>query len=104
MQEPTDLSTTVPQVLSGLLSLAFCLWYQYSKHWLANNVLGLAFSIQGIEHLSLGAVQTGVILLSGLFFYDIFWVFFTPVMVSTPCLLQPGLGLCSQAEHELGVT
>ena len=70
--------------MCGLLSLAFCLWYQQSKHWLANNALGLAFSIQGIEHLSLGAVQTGVILLSGLFFYDIFWVFFTPVMVSHP--------------------
>lgn len=38
--------------------------------------------MQGIEHLSIGAVSTGVILLSGLFFYDIFWVFCTPVMVS----------------------
>ena len=56
--------------------------YFKEKHWLANNVLGLAFSVQGIEHLSLGAVSTGVILLSGLFFYDIFWVFCTPVMVS----------------------
>ena len=56
--------------------------YFAEKHWLANNVLGLAFSVQGIEHLSLGAVSTGVILLSGLFVYDIFWVFCTPVMVS----------------------
>ncbi len=56
--------------------------YFKEKHWLANNVLGLAFSVQGIEHLSLGAVSTGVILLSGLFFYDIFWVFCTPVMVA----------------------
>ena len=30
----------------------------------------------------MGAVSTGVILLSGLFFYDIFWVFCTPVMVT----------------------
>ena len=52
------------------------------KHWLSNNALGLAFSITGVEHLSLGAVSTGVILLSGLFFYDIFWVFCTPVMVT----------------------
>ena len=55
--------------------------YYAQKHWLANNVLGLAFSVQGIEFLSLGSVQTGVILLTGLFFYDIFWVFCTPVMV-----------------------
>ncbi|KAF3539481.1 hypothetical protein F2Q69_00024312 [Brassica cretica] len=38
--------------------------------------------IQGIEMLSLGSFKTGAILLVGLFFYDIFWVFFTPVMVS----------------------
>lgn len=59
----------------------YCRYFK-EKHWLANNALGLAFSVQGIEHLSLGAVSTGVILLAGLFFYDIFWVFCTPVMVS----------------------
>ncbi|PSR95420.1 Signal peptide peptidase [Actinidia chinensis var. chinensis] len=32
--------------------------------------------------LSLGSFKTGAILLAGLFVYDIFWVFFTPVMVS----------------------
>ena len=36
----------------------------------------------GIEHLSLGAVSTGAILLAGLFVYDVFWVFCTPVMVT----------------------
>lgn len=60
----------------------FCYWYYMTKHWLANNVLGIAFSLQGVEHLSLGTVQNGVILLCGLFVYDVFWVFCTPVMVS----------------------
>lgn len=32
--------------------------------------------------LNLGSTQVGMILLWGLFFYDIFWVFFTPVMVT----------------------
>ena len=81
-QEPIDLSATVPECIGGVLSLAFCCWYYAKKHWLANNVLGICFSIEGIEHLSLGSIQTGAILLSGLFFYDIFWVFCTPVMVS----------------------
>jgi len=45
-------------------------------------VLGLSFSLQGIEYLTIDSIQIGVILLVGLFFYDIFWVFFTPVMVS----------------------
>ncbi|KAI8030096.1 Signal peptide peptidase [Camellia lanceoleosa] len=50
----------------------FCAWYASQKHWLANNILGLAFCIQGIEMLSLGSFKTGAILLAGLFVYDIF--------------------------------
>ena len=42
----------------------------------------MAFSIFGIENLMLGEYKVGLILLSFLFFYDIFWVFYTPVMVS----------------------
>lgn len=38
--------------------------------------------VQGIAMLNLGSTQVGLILLWGLFFYDIFWVFFTPVMVT----------------------
>nr|BCX99713.1 signal peptide peptidase 2 [Zostera marina] len=73
---------TISQVIAGIPGTFFCLWYVLKKHWLANNVLGIAFCIQGIEMLSLGSFKTGAILLSGLFFCDIFWVFFTPVMVS----------------------
>jgi minor histocompatibility antigen H13 len=88
-------------VLIALISVGIGLWYITSKHWIANNVLGLAFSIQGIALLALGSYKVGCILLvcftvlqwdqlqtltiylqSGLFFYDIFWVFATPVMVS----------------------
>ena len=32
--------------------------------------------------LNLGSTKTGVILLWGLFLYDVWWVFFTPVMVA----------------------
>ena len=53
-----------------------------AKVYVANNILGLAFSLQGLEHMSLGSTQIGALLLCGLFFYDIFWVFCTPVMVS----------------------
>jgi minor histocompatibility antigen H13 len=47
-----------------------------------NNVLGICFCIQGIERFSLGTYKIGAILLVGLFFYDIFWVFGTDVMVT----------------------
>ena len=57
-------------------------WYFTKKHWLANNLLGMAFAINGVELLHLNKVATGCILLGGLFFYDIFWVFGTDVMVT----------------------
>ena len=38
--------------------------------------------MNGIELLHLNNVVTGCILLGGLFFYDIFWVFGTNVMVT----------------------
>ncbi|KAL5249568.1 hypothetical protein ACHWQZ_G018442 [Mnemiopsis leidyi] len=68
-------------VVSMVLSAAFGVWYLMKKHWLANNIFGLAFSVNGIEMISLGSVKNGCILLSLLFFYDIFWVFGTEVMV-----------------------
>ena len=56
--------------------------YFLKKNWILNNILGMAFSVFGIENLMLGEYKVGLILLSLLFFYDIFWVFYTPVMVS----------------------
>lgn len=45
-----------------------------SQHWIANNLFGLAFSLNGVELLHLNNVSTGCILLGGLFIYDVFWV------------------------------
>jgi len=56
--------------------------YVKTKHWAANNLLGIAFSIQGIQNISLGSYKIGAILLCGLFLYDVFWVFGTDVMVT----------------------
>ena len=52
------------------------------RFWVVNNILGIAFCLQGIEKMSLGSFKIAAILLVGLFFYDIFWVFGTDVMVT----------------------
>jgi len=69
-------------VVSLVGAITLVAWYAYTKYWVTNNLIGLAFSIQAIAMLSLGSFQVGAILLIGLFFYDIFWVFGTEVMVS----------------------
>jgi len=67
-------------VFAGASALG--VWYLLKKHWIANNIFGLAFAVNGVELLHLNNVMTGVILLGGLFVYDIFWVFGTNVMVT----------------------
>lgn len=56
--------------------------YIYTKNWLFNNILATLFCVHGIQFMFLGTFQTGFILLSLLFFYDIFFVFGTDVMLT----------------------
>lgn len=81
---PWDLSFdfTLADIISLLGSAAFSVLYFQKKHWAMNNVLGICFCLKGIEKFSLGTYKIGAILLVGLFFYDIFWVFGTDVMVT----------------------
>lgn len=65
-----------------IFSTAVGIWYLLKKHWIANNLFGVAFAVNGVELLHLNNVVTGLILLSGLFVYDVFWVFGTNVMVT----------------------
>uniref|UniRef100_A0A8C7R772 Minor histocompatibility antigen H13 n=1 Tax=Oncorhynchus mykiss TaxID=8022 RepID=A0A8C7R772_ONCMY len=65
-----------------VISTVVGVWYILKKHWIANNLFGLAFALNGVELLHLNNVSTGCILLGGLFVYDVFWVFGTNVMVT----------------------
>jgi len=65
-----------------IISTVIGVWYLIQKHWIANNLLGIAFAVNGVELLQLNNIMTGLILLCGLFVYDIFWVFGTNVMVT----------------------
>jgi len=83
VSEPFKFDFSINDAFGLLVSVGHTLWYiQSGKNWIANNIFGVAFCIQGISMISLGGYSVGLILLSGLFFYDIFWVFFTDVMVT----------------------
>ncbi|XP_055546993.1 minor histocompatibility antigen H13 [Wyeomyia smithii] len=77
-----DYKFTTHDIVCFIISLVIGIWYLIKKHWIANNLLGLAFAVNGVELLHLNNIATGCILLGGLFFYDIFWVFGTNVMVT----------------------
>ena len=50
--------------------------------YLVSNALAWALAMTSLGAISLGSVQTGVILLAGLFFYDITFVFGTDIMMT----------------------
>jgi len=81
-REPFTVSCSALDVAMFLVCAAFGAAYGVYQKWPLNNLIGCAFSIQGIEMLSLGSYLIGCLLLTGLFFYDIFWVFGTEVMVA----------------------
>jgi len=73
---------TVIHLVTLFISLILTAYYVATKNWIASNIFGLAFAFNAIQMLSIDSFKTGMILLSGLFFYDIFWVFGTEVMVT----------------------
>ncbi|XP_036959306.1 minor histocompatibility antigen H13 isoform X3 [Acanthopagrus latus] len=106
-----DTKNLVCLVISSVVGV----WYLLKKHWIANNLFGLAFALNGVELLHLNNVSTGCILLGGLFVYDVFWVFGTNVMVTVAKsfeapiklvfpqdLLEKGLGASNFAMLGLG--
>ena len=57
-------------------------FYLLTKNWLFNNIIATLVSISGIQMIFLGNFKNGFLMLTGLFFYDIFFVFKTDVMLT----------------------
>lgn len=77
-----DIEITKGELLAAIITVIPTVLYAWTKHWLLNNVFGVAFSISGIQSLTLPNFKIGLMLLWALFFYDIFWVYGTDVMVT----------------------
>jgi len=75
----TELPTPVTRagLAAFALGAAACGWYAATSHWLANNVLGVALSLQALALIPIGRYDVGALMLGGLFFYDVFMVFFS---------------------------
>lgn len=65
------------------LSLCFGLWWIIARHqryaWILQDILGVIFCIHMMKKIRLQNFQTCFIMLMLLFFYDIFFVFITPL-------------------------
>lgn len=66
---------TYIDVLSFITATILGVVYIRTKNWIVNNIMALSFSILALKLIGLSSYKTGAILLVGLFFYDVFWVF-----------------------------
>lgn len=77
----------VPIRVQDLLGLLFAtltvLYYNLvAKPWWLTNLFGISFSYGALQLMSPTTFWTGTLVLGALFFYDIYFVFFTPIMIS----------------------
>lgn len=70
-----DQSVTLMELLGWCIGGVMAAGFIFSKNWIINNVFGVSFCLLGIKMIGISSYKTGAIMLVGLFFYDIFWVF-----------------------------
>lgn len=71
-----DQNVTTWEIVGYLVGAAMAVAYMLDKkNWILHNVFGISFCIVGIKTICIPSYKTGAIMLIGLFFYDIFWVF-----------------------------
>ncbi|KAF7189816.1 Signal peptide peptidase 1 [Pseudocercospora fuligena] len=74
---------TQNNALSAILGVAAIVYsFVGDKPWWLTNLQGFAVSYGALQLMSPTTFATGTLILSGLFFYDIWAVFFTPLMVT----------------------
>ena len=77
----------------GLSAIAMALILQLyfnliDKPWWLTNLLGFSFAYTTLQMMSPTTSWTGTLILGGLFLYDIYFVFFTPLMVTVATKLD----------------
>ncbi|KNC47102.1 signal peptide peptidase [Thecamonas trahens ATCC 50062] len=91
--EKTSISFTNLDLMALAVSSVAGVWYAVYKHWVANNLVALAFAIEGTRSLSIGSFSTATILLCGLFVYDIFHVFYSHLIFGSSTMVEVARGL-----------
>lgn len=76
-------------VVSGIVALAVVAYFAFvKKPWWLTNFLGFSFCYGALQFMSPSTFWTGSLILGSLFFYDIYFVFFTPLMVTVATKLD----------------
>ena len=75
-------SVYLVDIASAASAVVVGLWFNLvSRPWWLTNVLSIGFGYQALQLVSPTTFWTGTLVLSSLFVYDIYFVFFTPMMI-----------------------
>lgn len=77
-----ELQVTLFDIFCLMISGIQMILYVWSKNWVYNNILCLIFCTHALQSMFIGNFKNGFMLLTLLFFYDIFFVFGTDVMLT----------------------
>ncbi|KAI9694363.1 MAG: hypothetical protein M1820_008963 [Bogoriella megaspora] len=70
-------------IVGTFIGLICVLYFNFvSRPWFLTNILGFAFSYSALQFMSPTTFGTGSLILGALFLYDIYFVFYTPMMVT----------------------
>ena len=76
-------------VTSFFMAMTAVLYFNLiDKPWWLTNLLGFSFSYSALQLMSPTTFWTGTLVLTSLFFYDIYFVFFTPLMITVATKLD----------------
>ncbi|GIJ90222.1 hypothetical protein Asppvi_009175 [Aspergillus pseudoviridinutans] len=76
-------------VISALLAISAVGYFAFvTKPWWLTNFLGFSFCYGALQFMSPSTFKTGSLILSSLFLYDIYFVFYTPLMVTVATKLD----------------
>lgn len=96
---------TLRTIFSAALGLVVVLISNFvSKAWWLTNLQGFAFSYSALQLMSPTTFGTGSLILAALFFYDIYFVFFTPMMVTVATNLDVPIKLLFPRPPQEGET
>lgn len=88
-RKPLKLTISTIDVLAATASVAITAYHTLiSKPWPLTNILGFSFCYLALQLTSPTTAWTGTLILSALFFYDIYFVFFTSAMVTVATKLD----------------
>lgn len=59
--------------MAAVLALTAAYWF--GQDWVTNNLLSVCFCLWSVRTIGMPNIKVGVVLLVGLFFYDVWWVF-----------------------------